>query len=1064
MPIYKSGIDALSFEEFFVYLQGEDGKGSWEQSSKGEGDGAERRKEAANKIDSEIALIASRVRKEGVRGALKEEEIKKSEPQREQTVEIIKHGVVEQKVFVAQDEPEEKPFFAEQGKGTDKPREEEQAEADVPDGSYAQKDLVDTVEPLKEGVTVYEGTILKTMPGFTVIPYEETAGVEILHARMEEKKETKEEYEVEVLEKQEESSKEEVDKENIQEPVEVVEVRKDEKLRKEIEAIKKEIYREKGLLSEDATVTVSSHDEIPDEDLEIQKEAKPDVEVVKGKEADDALPGDEHNTTKTVRTGAPPKIEAGLLIESVQGRMVMPLEDSLSGEPLQIEKETKEEVEAKVEVEEQIKTATQIVKEKETKEEVKVKVEVEQLAEEETQIEIETKEEAEVKVEVEVEVEQQTKAKEHAEAKVETKEEAEAKVEVEEQIKTATQTEEQIQKETEKEAQTAGLKGTDETDVPRVIYFHEETKRTTLAEMDEGLFLETIPGAVTMPFEIEPSGEAVQGGFMEQKGEQELESHEEGKEPVQEFVEVEGSFDRARVEEKLKYLETSEKENMMKLKEEDIVTREHEHKIITEKSYVKNEEQEETETPVVEIVKSSREQVPQETVHDEKGKDTDLKEEGTEKQLSEKRSDEQVIAPDIHEIDAGLLLTSVAGQTTVPFKEDLIVDLPKERAGGGDEIKKTGDTEDKSPLETTGYEAIKIELKNYLDLPQKEEDRKRELEKGTGDEKKGAKMEEATAEYYKKEDVLPKASPFFEKLKEAEEKEVEIQEKAEVKVEVEELEQIQTKIETETKEEAEVKVEVEELEQIQTETETKEKAEVRTPQEIDSKADEIPSKSLEERVVAEVVTPESNRIPSREEYVNAFGEKKKFVKSEIRPESQESIGDEDKEPSFGISMPDVFFKKDIRIEISMNDPGTTEVSFQLMKKAHPLDEKDGSLNQEEIKLVEDTSIDYTLEYKRVFSTAKAEKGIYIFVMKNNGPKRYEAELLFHIFEGKSGERKKAYKTIELPPNTTLKYKFIIPEAVFWDDEGYFTGTIESSKTLTKFNERTGLIWREEKDN
>ena len=69
--------------------------------------------------------------------------------------------------------------------------------------------------------------------------------------------------------------------------------------------------------------------------MEIQKEAKPDVEVVKEKEADVALPGDEHNTIKTVRTGAPPKIETGLLIESVQGRMVMPLE-------------TKEQVEVKV--------------------------------------------------------------------------------------------------------------------------------------------------------------------------------------------------------------------------------------------------------------------------------------------------------------------------------------------------------------------------------------------------------------------------------------------------------------------------------------------------------------------------------------------------------------------------------------------------------------------------------------------------------------------------------------------------------------------------------------------
>ena len=119
----------------------------------------------------------------------------------------------------------------------------------------------------------------------------------------------------------------------------------------------------------------------------------------------------------------------------------------------------------------------------------------------------------------------------------------------------------------------------------------------------------------------------------------------------------------------------------------------------------------------------------------------------------------------------------MAGQRTVPFKEDLIVDLPKEKAGDGDEIKKTGDTEDKSPLETTGYEAKKVEIKNYLDLPIEKDDSERESKKGTGDEKKGVTMKEATAEYYKKEDVLQKTSPSFEKLQETEEKELETQEK-----------------------------------------------------------------------------------------------------------------------------------------------------------------------------------------------------------------------------------------------------------------------------------------------
>jgi len=264
---------------------------------------------------------------------------------KEKVVEIVRHGVIEQKVFVAQDSPEEKHFSVEQRKGTDAHREDEEAAVDVPGGLYAQKDLVDTGEPLKDGVAVYEGTILKTVPGFTIIPYEDASRVEILHAQTEETKEakaTKEEHEVEVLEKQKESSIEEDKKDNIQEHVEVLEVRKEEmpeKEKKESEPVEKGEFRGRGLLSNEATVTVSSHDEQPEEDFEILREAEPDEEVFKGEETDVDLPEDKHIAIKTVRTGAPPKIEEGLLIESVQGSMVIPLENSLSGEPLPIEKQ-----------------------------------------------------------------------------------------------------------------------------------------------------------------------------------------------------------------------------------------------------------------------------------------------------------------------------------------------------------------------------------------------------------------------------------------------------------------------------------------------------------------------------------------------------------------------------------------------------------------------------------------------------------------------------------------------------------------------------------------------------
>ena len=101
--------------------------------------------------------------------------------------------------------------------------------------------------------------------------------------------------------------------------------------------------------------------------------------------------------------------------------------------------------------------------------------------------------------------------------------------------------------------------------------------------------------------------------------------------------------------------------------------------------------------------------------------------------------------------------------------------------------------------------------------------------------------------------------------------------------------------------------------------------------------------------------------------------------------------------------------------------------------------------------------------RRVISVNKAERGLYTFVLENDSGETLSPDIVFHIFEGKPGERIRKIKNVELSPHAVLKFKFILPDAVFWDDESYFTGTIENSDTTTKFNDKTGLIWKEEKD-
>jgi hypothetical protein len=169
-----------------------------------------------------------------------------------------------------------------------------------------------------------------------------------------------------------------------------------------------------------------------------------------------------------------------------------------------------------------------------------------------------------------------------------------------------------------------------------------------------------------------------------------------------------------------------------------------------------------------------------------------------------------------------------------------------------------------------------------------------------------------------------------------------------------------------------------------------------------------------------------------------------------------------------LSLPIEAQKPEEKIEaVELKEMEMPNVLLQLLKKAHPrADRKNGSEKQQEADVIEgreETHVEGTIGVMRLFSVAKVEKGIYTFIIKNEGEEPYEADVMFRLFEGKAGERIKEFRTIGLSPNAVLQFKFVLPEAVFWDDEDYFTGTLEDSYTLTKFNDKTGLIWKEEKD-
>lgn len=61
------------------------------------------------------------------------------------------------------------------------------------------------------------------------------------------------------------------------------------------------------------------------------------------------------------------------------------------------------------------------------------------------------------------------------------------------------------------------------------------------------------------------------------------------------------------------------------------------------------------------------------------------------------------------------------------------------------------------------------------------------------------------------------------------------------------------------------------------------------------------------------------------------------------------------------------------------------------------------------------------------------------------------------------ERTKKYDAVKVAADGATKFKFLFPDMIFWDDEDAFTGSIEDSDSLTKFNPERGLLWKEEKN-
>jgi hypothetical protein len=176
-------------------------------------------------------------------------------------------------------------------------------------------------------------------------------------------------------------------------------------------------------------------------------------------------------------------------------------------------------------------------------------------------------------------------------------------------------------------------------------------------------------------------------------------------------------------------------------------------------------------------------------------------------------------------------------------------------------------------------------------------------------------------------------------------------------------------------------------------------------------------------------------------------------------------GKEMEKSRVGIPVSEALIQKDIKIKLVLESADMPAVLTQLFRKSHP--GVRGRRDREKQETVEGTVETRVPEGTaktgtRLLVVTKAEKGVYTLVLENKGKKAMTVGVSFRFYEGRDKERGKEYKGREILPGDRLRVVFLMPEALFWDDEDRFSGSVEDSRSITKFNYESGLIWKEEK--
>ncbi|GFO55326.1 hypothetical protein GMSM_23330 [Geomonas sp. Red276] len=104
----------------------------------------------------------------------------------------------------------------------------------------------------------------------------------------------------------------------------------------------------------------------------------------------------------------------------------------------------------------------------------------------------------------------------------------------------------------------------------------------------------------------------------------------------------------------------------------------------------------------------------------------------------------------------------------------------------------------------------------------------------------------------------------------------------------------------------------------------------------------------------------------------------------------------------------------------------------------------------------------TGEETREVVVEKSGEGVYLFTVEPPGYLEEGGSFTIRIYQRENGTRIVQLGSRRVKGRTLLA-RVLMPEGILWEDDAAFTGTLEDADSVTKFNARTGIYWKEYND-